>query len=65
MSALQAGVITVNWRGQNESTILFVHGICRGFRRQGLESRGRLELDHVRRFAFIVTTTTDLSLHST
>ena len=43
MSALQAGVLTVKWREQNESTIHYIHGICRGFNRLRLEFRGRLE----------------------
>ena len=42
MSVLQAGELTVKRRGGNES-YHYVHGIYRGFNRQRLESRGRLE----------------------
>ena len=50
MSALQAGVLSVNGRGKTESTIHYVHDICRGFNcRQRLESRGRLENEGTKR----------------
>ena len=40
----QAGILTVNRRGQNESAIImFMVVFCRGFNRHRLEFRGRLD----------------------
>ena len=58
MSALQAGVLSVNWRGKNESTIQYVHDVCRGFNSQRLESRGKLEDEGTKR-----TTTQEPVIH--
>ena len=47
---MMTGVPTVSWSGQNESTTIHcVHGICRIFNTQRLESRERLEDEGTKR----------------